>query len=191
MIIDKLIFSKHLEKGEKVLYSVHKHWIEILKPVLAVAFFGFVIPWSLYLMGFSSSLFFWMAVAWSVIAYLRFMYIMIDWYADVWLITNMSIIVIEWRGLFSNTSTRLGYEDIEGVGYEINGFWGTMLSYGNMILKVMSGNNLDLNNVANPKKSELAIAKFQDKYLNDREMQDAGNLKSLLSQMIAHHMRNK
>ena len=191
MIVDKLIFSKHLEKGEKVLCSVHKHWVEIFKPTLAVAFFGFVIPWTFYAIGFNTTLFFWIAVVWSVIAYMRFMYILIDWYADVWLITNMAIIVIEWRGIFSNSSTRIGYEDIEGVAYDINGFWGTMLRYGNMTLKVMSGNNLELKNVKNPKKSELDIARFQDKFLNTREMQDAGNLKTLLSQMIAHHMRNK
>jgi len=191
MIIDKIIFNKHLEKGEKVLYAVHKHWIEILGSVLAVAFFGFVIPWTFYLIGFNTALFFWIAVTWSVIAYLRFMYILIDWYADVWLVTDMGIIVIEWRGIFSNSSTRIGYEDIEGVAYDINGFWATMLRYGDLTLKVMSGNNLELKPAARPNKAELAVIKFQDKYMNDREMQDSGNLKNLLSQMVAHHMRNK
>lgn len=191
MIIEKLIFSKHLEKGEKVLYSVHKHWIDILKTVLEVAFFGFIIPWGLYLIGFSSTLFFWVAVIWSVLAYLRFLYILMDWYSDVWLITSLGIIVIEWRGLFSNTATRLGYEDIEGVTYDINGFWPTVMGYGDMTLKVMSGNNMDLKLVARPQKVELAIIRFQDKYLNEKDMQDAGNLKNLLSQMVSHHMRNK
>lgn len=189
MIVEKLIFHRHLEKGEKILYSVHKHWVEILKPVLEVAFFGFLIPWTLYLLGFNKPLFFWIAVGWSVIAYLRFLYILVDWYSDVWLITDMGVIAIEWRGIFSNTATRIGYEDIEGVAYEINGFWGTMVRYGPVVLKVMSGNNLQLPYVANPKQAELAIAKFQNQVLNAREMQDAGNLKTLLSQMVAHHMR--
>jgi hypothetical protein len=191
MIIDTLIFNKHLEKGEKVLYGVHKHWIEILGSVLGIAFFGFVIPWTFYLIGFNTPLFFWIAVTWSILAYLRFLYILVDWYADVWLVTDMGMIVIDWRGIFSNSSTRIGYEDIEGVAYDINGFWATMLRYGNMTLKVMSGNNLELNPVARPQKAELAIIKFQDKFMNDKEMQDSGNLKTLLSQMVAHHMRNK
>jgi len=191
MIIDTLIFNKHLEKGEKVLYAVHKHWIEILWPVIGIAFFGFVIPWTFYLIGFNTPMFFWIAVTWSVLAYLRFMYILIDWYADVWLITNMGIIVIDWRGLFSNSATRLGYEDIEGVGYDINGFWPTMLRYGAMTLKVMSGNNLELKPAARPRKAELAVIKFQDKFMNEKEMSDAGNLKNLLSSMVVHHMRNK
>ena len=184
MIIDKLIFNRHLEKGEKVLYAVHKHWIEILGPVLGIAFFGFVIPWTFYLIGFNTALFFWIAVIWSVLAYLRFIYILVDWYADVWLITSMGMIVIDWRGIFSNSSTRIGYEDIEGVAYDINGFWATMLRYGTMTLKVMSGNNLDLKPAANPQKAELAIIRFQGKYMNNREMQDAGNLKNLLLSKI-------
>ena len=191
MIIDKLIFSKHLEKGEKVLYSVHKHWIDIFKSVLEVAFFGFLIPWGFYLLGFNTTLFFWIAVIWSAMAYMRFLYILMDWYADVWLITTMGVIILEWRGLFSNAATRLGYEDIEGVGYDINGLWPTVLRYGDMTLKVMSGNNMELKRASKPQKAELELMSCQNKFLNEKDMQDAGNLKNLLSQMVSHHMRNK
>ena len=189
MIVDRLIFSKHLEKGEKIVYSVHKHWIKTLKPVLVVSFFGLLIPWSLYFMGFNSKLFFWIALVWSVVAYLRFLYVMLDWYADVWLVTNMSILVIEWHGFFSNMSTRIGYNDVEGVAYEINGFWGTVMRYGNITLKVMSGNNMFMKTSADPKRTELAIARCQGEYLNNREMQDAGNLKNILSQMVSTYIK--
>jgi len=189
MIIEKLIFHKHLERGEKILYSIHKHWIEILKPVLVLGFFGFVIPWGFYLIGFNTELFFWIALIWSVFAYMNFLYILVDWYSDVWLITDMGIMVIEWHGIFSNSASRLGYEDIEGIVYKIHGFWGTMLRYGNLTLRVMSGNNMVLLNANSPKKAELALARFQNQVLNKREKQDAGNLKALLSQMVAHHTR--
>lgn len=189
MVLDKLIFNKHLEGGEKILYSIHKHWIVIMKPVLEVGFFGFIIPWGFYFMGFSSLLFFWIAVAWSVIAYLRFLYVLIDWYSDVWLVTSVGLIIIEWRGLFSNSSTRIGYEDVEGVAYDVNGFWPTVFRYGDMTLKVMSGNNLGLKATAQPQKAELAVIRFQGEYISNKEHEDAGNLKNILSQMIAHHMR--
>ena len=191
MIFQKLIFHKHLEEGEEILFAVHKHWIEIFKQVLEISFFGFAIPWGLYLMGFNTSFFFWAAVLWSAMAYIRFLYVLTDWYADVWLITNMSVINIEWNGFFNNIAGRTNFNDIEGAAYEIKGFWGTMLRYGDMALKVMSGNNLVMKNVTNPKKAELAIAQYQDKYMNDREMQDSGHLKELLSDMIAQHMRQK
>lgn len=191
MITDKIIFKKHLEKGEEILYAVHKHWIEVIKPASEVIFFGFVLPWILYFIGFNSRLFLWIAIAWSALAISRLMYVFVDWYSDAWLITNMSVITIEWNGLFSNNSARIGYEDIEGASYEIKGFWGTIMRYGSMTLRVMSGSHSDLKNVARPKKAELALARFQDKYLNDRNMQDTNSLKDLLSSLAAHHNRNK
>ncbi len=102
MIVDSIVFSKHLEKGEHILYAVHKHWIEVIKPTLELAVFGFALPWTLYFIGFNTDFFFWIAVAWSVLAYMRFMYVLVDWYCDAWLITNMSVLVIEWNGIFNN-----------------------------------------------------------------------------------------
>ena len=58
MIIDKIIFKKHLEKEEKILYVVHAHWVGVTKQALEVTFFGLLLPWTLYFMGFSTSLFF-------------------------------------------------------------------------------------------------------------------------------------
>ncbi|MBN1259033.1 hypothetical protein JXA05_04730 [Candidatus Peregrinibacteria bacterium] len=190
MIFERLIFRKHLEEGEKILYSVHKHWVVIFKPVIEIAFFGFLIPWGLYMAGFNKPVFFWMAVAWSVMAYFRFLYVFVDWYSNTWLITDMAIITIEWRGIFSNMATRVGYEDIEGVAYEIKGFWPTVLRYGDVILKVMSGNNLFLKSVRAPKRVELAIGRYQELFLHDKEMMDAKGLKALLSQIVVDNMRH-
>ena len=190
MIIDKLIFSKHLEEGEKILYAIHRHWVKVLKQSLEVAFFGLILPWSLYFIGFNTSLFFWIALTWSVFAYFYFMSILLNWYSDAWLITDMNVIIIEWNGVFNNTSARIGYEDIEGASYEIKGFWGTVLRYGNMTLRVISGSHFDLKNVKSPKKAELALARYQDKYLNERNMQDTASLKTLLSDLVSHQIRS-
>ncbi len=191
MIIEKFIFGKHLEEGEKILYSVHKHWVEIFRSVIQVGFFGLVLPWGLYAMGFNTVLFFWLAIAWSVFAYIRFFYILIDWYCDVWLSTDMGLISVEWKGIFRNSATRIGYEDIEGVVYEINGFWGTVLGYGNLTLRVNSGNNILLKNAKKPKDAELALARLQSDFLNKKGMESSDGLKEILSQMVAQHMRNK
>lgn len=188
-MIDRFIFKKHLEDGEEVLYSVHKHWIAIVKPSLEVGFFGLALPWSLYFIGFNSEIFFWVAVAWSVMGYLRFLYILVDWYSDAWLITDMSLVAMEWHGIFSNNSARISYDDVEGAAYEIKGFLGTVLRFGNMQIRVMSGSHLNLKNVANPKKAELALLRFQEKYMNEKNMQDSDNLKALLSSMVAHQNR--
>jgi len=189
MIVDRLIFAKHFEKGEKVLTSVHKHWIDILKSTLEIGFFGFVIPWGFYFMGFNTIFFFWGAVIWSFLAYMRYLYVLLDWYSDVWLITDMGLLIIDWRGFFSNSATRVGFDDIEGVSYVIDGFWPTVLRYGTLTLNVMSGNNLTLPHAANPKRAELNIMKFQLQIMNQREMTDASRLKQLLAQIVATQVK--
>lgn len=191
MFINKIIFAKHLEEGETILYAVHKHWVEILKPTLEVAFFGFVLPWTLYLIGFNSKLFLWLAIIWSAIAYLHFLGILLDWYADTWLITNMSVITIQWNGFFSNLSTRSSFTDIEGASYEIKGFFPTVFRYGNMTLRVMSGSNFSLVNVSNPKQAELALARCQEQFVTQRNIQDTNSLKVLLSDLVAHQVRHE
>jgi len=191
MILDRLIYHKHLEKGEKILYSVHKHWIEVAKPALEIGFFGFALPWTFFFVGFDSRPFFWIAVVWSGMAYLRFMYVLIYWYANTWLITNMNVITIEWKGIFSNIATRLGYEDIEGASYEIKGFWGSIFRYVNLVLRVMSGSHAKLENFSRPKKAELALARFKEQFLNDRNLKDANTLKRLLSNLVMYENRNR
>lgn len=191
MILDKLLFGKHLEEDETILYVVHKHWVEILKPSLEVGFFGLLIPWGLYALGFNTKIFLWIAILWSSMAYLRYLAVAIDWYADAWLITSSNIINVEWRGLFYNQSSRTEYGDVEGVGYEVNGFWPTVLNYGSMTIKVASGNNLEMKAVSDPKETELSIIRYQSEILEAKSMRDTEGIKELLSTMVAHHMRKK
>lgn len=191
MIIDKIIFNKHLEKGETILYSVHQHWVQMMRSVAEVGVFGFVLPWGFYFMGFNTKLFFMIAVIWSVLAYIRFIYVLIDWYCDAWLITNMSVITVQWNGIFSNNATRLGYEDIEGAAYEISGFWGTILRYGTINMRFMSGNSSELKNISHPKKAELLLAHYKEKFLSERNMHDTGALKTLLANLVANVNKKK
>lgn len=190
-MIQKFIFHPHLEDGEKILYAVHKHWIGMVQSTLLVLFFGVLIPWLLYAVGFNTSFFFWVAFGWSTLAFFRFLYAFVDWYTDAFLITNMAIVWVEWGGLFKNAATRMGFEDVEGVSYEINGFWATVLGYGKVTLKSVSGNLLTLTPAHKPKEVELKIMKYQQDYIKDREMEDTHKLKLLLSQMVSSHFRRQ
>ncbi len=138
MFVDKFIFKKHLEEGESVLFAAHKHWTQLFPYVLNVIFFGLMLPWVIYSAGFRSDLFFKLIFIWNGVALLKLLYDWVDWYSDVWLFTDMSIIVVEWHGLFSNTSQRVGYEDAEGLAFTIKGFWGTVMRFGDVTIQVFA-----------------------------------------------------
>lgn len=190
-MLQKLIFHKHLEEGERILYAVHKHWVSVLNPTIRAIFFGVIIPWGLYAIGFNTIIFFWVAVIWSSFVFLHYFYELINWYSDAFLITTAAIVWIEWGGIFKNAATRTGFQDIEGVSYEISGFWPTLLDYGQVRLKSISGNVIELYPARKPKEVELKIMQYQQSYLQHKDMEDAGKLKQLLSQMVSSHFRRE
>lgn len=191
MLIERIIFKKHLEKGEEVAFTAHTHWTQFVIPFLRVMFFGVCLPLGIYYMGFRSDLFLALICVWILIATVRLFYDFIDWYSDVWLFTNMGIIIVEWHGIFSNTSQRVSYEDAERISYKIKGFWDTVFRYGDITLQTIAGSTIVMNNAKSPKKVELALMEHQEKYMSRKEMNDASGLKQMLSQMVAHHLRQQ
>lgn len=189
MLIERIIFQKHLEEGEQVAFTAHTHWTQFVVPFTRVMFFGVGLPLAIYYMGFRSDLFLALICVWILLASIRLFYDFIDWYSDVWLFTDKSIIIVVWHGIFSNTSQRISYEDAEGIAFLIRGFWGTILRYGDVTLKTISGSTIVLNHAKSPKKVELALMEHQEKYMSKKEMNDASGLKQMLSQMVAHHLR--
>jgi len=191
MLIDRIIFQKHLEEGEQVAFTAHTHWSQFLTPFARVAFFGLALPLAIYFMGFRTQLFLVIVVVWVSFAAVRLFYDFVDWYADAWLFTDKSIIIVVWHGVFSNTSQRVSYEDAEGIAFLIRGFWGTVLRFGDVTLKTISGSTIVLNHAKQPKKVELALMEHQEKYMSKKEMNDASGLKQMLSQMVSHHLRQQ
>ncbi|MBD3251701.1 PH domain-containing protein [Candidatus Uhrbacteria bacterium] len=54
----------------------------------------------------------------------------IDWYLDIWIVTNYRIINIEQVGLFGRTMSELMLYNVQDVTSEINGFIRTIFDYG-------------------------------------------------------------
>lgn len=189
MLIDRFIFQKHLEAGEEVAFTAHTHWSQFLSPLIKIVFFGLSLPWIIYATGFRTRLFLLVVALWVLLAIVKLFYDFVDWYADAWLFTNKSIIIVTWHGIFSNTSQRVSYEDAEGIAFLIKGFWGTVLRFGDITLKTISGSTIVMRDAKSPKKVEMALMEHQEKYMSQKEMNDATGLKQMLSQMVAHHLR--
>jgi hypothetical protein len=130
------------------------------------------------------------AIIWTVFGIIRFGYDLIDWYCDAWLITSISIIDLEWKGIFDHTSSRIEYAATEGVAYEIRGFWGTVLKYGTtQIAKISNGTPTVLEYAANPKKIELKILEYKELFNEKKGKQDTEGIKQILADMVARHIK--
>lgn len=183
------IFSRFLDDGERVLSVAHRHSFVFAKAVFKVFVFGIVIPALLYVLfpGLATAWIIWGAVGLFGMTY-RFM----DWYFDVWLLTNFGVVDIERNGFFDITSSRIEYHMIEGISYTVKGFWQTIFNYGDVTIDKMGGQtSIVLRDSVRPKKLEALIAKYQDKYVANRSVRDHQALKNMLSEMIAYHAQSK
>lgn len=59
----------------------------------------------------------------------------IDYYLDVWIVTNERIINIEQKGIFARTVSELKLYNIQDVTSEIKGIIPTMLHFGNVYIQ--------------------------------------------------------
>lgn len=181
MFLDKLLFSRHLETGEKILFTAHKHWSSAYAILFKSAFFGIAMPWFFY------ALFpplFWIAVFWSFLGYLKFMHAVVDWYSDAFIFSSESVIHVEWNGFFHRSASRINYLDIEEVAYVVQGFWGTIFDYGDLAISTAS-NTVVLTFTNNPQNAESILNKIKTEKADRKRMSDSSKLKDLIADMVS------
>jgi len=184
------LFARHLEDDEALLCVVHKHWLIGFKflfwPVLI-----FVVLIGLLAVAFSLPVFYvvvalgMFTVVWGVRNFL-------DYYLDAWLLTDSGIIDVAWHGWFHRTSSRVLYSDIQGVSYEIDGVWGTLLRFGKVsVEKISTGNEIALEYVPYPRTVEARILQEMEEYMHRKNLKDAGAVQEILSDVIARELHLK
>lgn len=188
MILPQLLFRSYIEDGEKIYYVGHRHLFTLYRPVMKLTFFGFLVPIALLFLFPQVSLIVFIGVAWFLIAFVQFLYILLKWYFDAWLITNASVIDIQWHSFFDRAATRIEYHTIEGVTNTIKGFWATILNFGDISLSLIaSGTQVFLKNAKSPRYIEQILLKAQEEFLVNKASKDQQALKNLLAGMIQQH----
>lgn len=129
-----------LEEGEKILYTVRKHWFVFLADILSVGILILlacgligllyyistvhVLPGSIVaLILFGSSLI-------LLLLWLAAFIIWTDYYLDILILTNKHIIDVEQKGLFSRELSTFRLDKIQDVTTEVNGIIPTFLKFG-------------------------------------------------------------
>lgn len=130
-----------LHENEKIIRKVHRHWIVIAGKAVAFVFLliipsaglvfllelniesSFITPFAFYL--FSVYIF-----VLSLLAFTSW----VDYWLDMWIITNERIIDIEQKGLFRHGISEFGLDKVQDVTVEVPGFLATFLKYGKIII---------------------------------------------------------
>lgn len=130
--------------AETIKQVVHRHWFNIamhfliLFCIAALIVAGFIIvpivsaPYSIVIEGPLLTFFE------TLVLLLLWIYgflIWIDYYFDVWVITDQRIINIEQKGLFKRVTSELELSRVQDVTTDISGFIPTLLDFGDVLVQ--------------------------------------------------------
>jgi len=181
------LFGPHLEKEEQILHVVHRHHFVMVRSGFKIAILHFFIP--IFLWYVFPEIWF-IFLVWVSYGFIAMNIMIFNWYFDAILVTNMSLIDVNWNGPFDRNSVRLEYAMVEGTSYAFKGVMQTLFNYGTMQVNRQGGGvGIELKDAINPAKVESVILSYQEKYLADKNLEDIGSLKSLLTEMIRKHAK--
>ncbi|EKE11588.1 MAG: hypothetical protein ACD_15C00059G0026 [uncultured bacterium] len=133
-----------IEENEITIAVIHRHWFDILKNFFLIflmsVFLGgihFFLPplFSILETDEFYSLLVLFEISFSMLILILFFLIWIDYYFDVWIITNKRIINIEQKGLFSREISELELNKIQDVSAHVSGVIPTFLDYGDVFVQ--------------------------------------------------------
>ncbi|MDD5377317.1 MAG: hypothetical protein PHH16_04360 [Candidatus Gracilibacteria bacterium] len=133
---DQVFFSKYLREGEELISVCHRHPLLIIDRIIVTLFVGLALPTFFYynnsfsLQTLVPLLYF---EIYAVALYLFLIYKIFDWYNDVWLITDLGVVDIDWD-IFTRHIIHIDYHDIKGSEIRTDSFFDSFFNKGDVIL---------------------------------------------------------
>ncbi len=164
-----------LEKGEKLIYEVHKHsfvfvvhttkvFVFSVAPLFLVTVLG-----SIFSLNFSpKTLWFliFLYMLWLVVMWMRYFVEWTDYYLDTWYVTDQKIYDVLQTGFFNREVSVLRYENIEDVTVRVSGLFPTLLDFGDVHIQTAGedSSNFLLTSACSPKEVREIIVSAQSAY---------------------------
>lgn len=151
---DQDFFEKYVPEWQKMLHIIHIHPISIIKNLLVKFSLFIILP--LYFYYFSNTIHsqvsFKYIEIYLFVIFFKLIYDTIDWYTDVWLLTNDSIIAIKWTLLKTKTES-INFNKIEWIWVEENWFIDKFFKKGDLIIEKSSEEQFILVDALQPYKA--------------------------------------
>jgi hypothetical protein len=174
-----------MEEGEEIHLIIHHHLIIIIKPLLINLGIYTLPPIILWLL-FPEAPFAWMI--WLGIGIVRLVLLLFSYYFNALLVTNLNLVDVEWNGVFNRAAQRIEYGQIESFAYNVNGFLNTILNIGDITINKISGNQINIESIFNPKQRIQLLTKLQDQMVQGQLHKDHSSLKDILTNMLRDHI---
>jgi len=175
MQIESVIKQKSYER---IVFKLHRHPLTFI-PIIALFLFMLLVPVVVYnlidslyptlfvsgtpLYAFSVLL----GSTYYLLSYVFFYVRFIDYYLDMWVVTNDRIVDIEQHGLFNRVITELDLFRIQDVTANVSGVFGTLFRFGDLVITTASANtHIVFKNIPRPNLIREELIQLAD---NDRQ----------------------
>ncbi|HAO81234.1 MAG: hypothetical protein UV57_C0044G0008 [Parcubacteria group bacterium GW2011_GWD2_43_10] len=165
--------------NEKVILELRRHWFSFFRqafiylillvgPLLAYYFidkFEFSL-WSHIYNGGLAEVITRLAISLYYLGvWVFFFHTWLDYYLDVWIITNERVLSLEQRGVFSRRVSELRLGRIQDVASEVKGMWETFLHFGNVNIQTAGEQpNFLFHQVPNPYEVAERLMRLVDEW---------------------------
>lgn len=147
-----LFFSSYVAPEEEIQHVFHRHFFIIIEDIVLWILFGLIVPGIIYTFNiFSIQL---MIQGWHIYAYIFLIYFVLiykifDWYCDVWILTDKTLIDLRWKWFTSNL-VLIPFDKIEGIEVRTYSWIYSILGISDIVAKLLGNESLILKNASNP-----------------------------------------
>ncbi len=195
----KFGYGGFLEDDEQVLKVFRRPLVFLAKPLcLRVLFWGTLVFlwWFFYPAYFyEKKVWFDLNYVWQALALVGFINCMMPtffWYMNAIVMTNESIIIIDWPRFFVRRSSRIDFHNLDEVTVERVGVRSFLFNYGNIIFgKVNGGDQHLVPRISRPSRAARIIENYREWHLDQKNFTEESALKGLLSGMVQRHVGDK
>lgn len=133
---DQDFFKKYIPEGQEMMHIIHIHPISIIKSLIVQLSLFIALP--LYFYYFSNTIQtqipFKFLEIYLFLIFFKLIYDILNWYTDVWILTNNSIIALDWSFLKAKTES-INFDKIEWIWVEEYWFLDKILKKWDLIIE--------------------------------------------------------
>lgn len=158
----------NLQPDEKIVLALHRHWIAFARKLFVIFIFTVAPLIVLLFMGAPSNNFYFPVAAflssvyYIVIFFVAFVF-WVDYYLDMWIITDKRIVDVEQTGLFKREVSEFMISKVQDVTIEIPNFTASYLGFGNIMIQTAGEKNFSIKGVPNPDRAKDIILEYAEK----------------------------
>lgn len=171
---DENFYKKFIPEWQEILYVLHSHPILVIKKLFVVIVLFLIIPICFYYYSptIHTKIPFYYFERYLFFLYFKIIYDLLNWYNDSWIITDSSVIALDWS-IWKTKTESINFENIEWLWVEENWFLDKILKKWTLVIHKEWDEEFILEECINPYK---AIDLIEEISSEDEQEEEKTNL---------------